>query len=68
MRKPWYLNAASVVRVVNKIAKRVSPDKLHVVTESICDEIWRKGELYCHRERTYVSGCTKPCSICRPNN
>ena len=66
--KPWYLDPERTTQMLNKLCVNVATEKLHDFTETVCDEIWRKGDLYCHRERMYANGCVKECSLCRPNN
>jgi len=66
--RPWYLDPNKVRAVANRIASRTNYVELHAKLESIMDNVWRKGELYCHRERMFVDGCSEACSLCRPNH
>jgi hypothetical protein len=69
MKTPWFLKSQKVTKVIDKIASRTTQSELHSKTESLCDEIWRKGDVFCHKERQYYSGCAdESCSLCRPNN
>lgn len=69
LSQPWYFDINRIRQVCERIASRTSYDNLHDKMDYVTMELWRKEELYCHRERMLVNGCDKEsCSICRPNH